>query len=117
MSTLAYRLTIPGVGSVFAPGDLDPLPDTDFYITSKRCVHHPWIAQLGEDEEAGPDITADGQRIDPLTGSIEEGEIQIRVIDVPAPIITLQCDINTKLITEGTYGLDANAFTTGGWTR
>lgn len=118
MATLAYRLTVPGVGSAFAPGDPDPLPDTDFYITSKRRVNHPWIAQRDpEDPESGPDISGDGQRVDPLTGRVEDGQYQVRVIDVPEPIVTVVCDRDVPLLVEGNYGLDSTAYGAGDWTR
>ncbi len=115
-SYLVHRLVIPGVGSTFAPGDIDPLPDTDFYITSKRGIHHPWIAQASEGPEAGPDISVGGQKLDLPLGRSTDGEVQIRLIDVAAPIAAVACDINSILVAEGNADLDSNAFTTGGWT-
>lgn len=115
MATLQHRLVIPGTGSTFAPGDADPLSDDDFYITSKRRTDHPWIA---DDGEGRPDLQVDGQRLDVLTGAVEDGEVQIRVIDVASPVVA--CDVNSILLAEGSpgdLGLDANAFTTGGWVR
>jgi hypothetical protein len=110
---LQHRLVIPGVGSVFTPGDPDPLPDTDFYITSRRRTTHPWIA---DDGEGNPDISLDGQRINPVLGHAEDGEVAIRVIDVVAPIATVACDVNDVLVAEGNAHLDdGTAFTTGGW--
>jgi len=104
-SYLAYRLTIPGVGSVFAPGDPDPLPDTDFYITSKRGVHHPWIAQAGDGPNAGPDLSVGGQELQMPLGRTADGEVQIRVIDVAAPVATITCGQNI-LIDEGNASLE-----------
>jgi hypothetical protein len=83
--TLQHRLVIPGVGSSFAPGDVDPLPSTDFYITSRRRVHNPWIAQRGIGSNASPDISIGGQRLELPLGRSIDGEVQIRVIDQPAP--------------------------------
>ena len=114
--TLQHRLVIPGVGSAFVPGDPDPLPDTDFWVSSRRNrAYHPWIA---DDGQGRPDIAADGQRIDVLTGRVEDGEVQIRVIDVPAPVTAVACDINSVLVAEGEpdLHLDATAFSSGTWT-
>lgn len=117
MATLQHRLVIPAPDSAFAPGDADPLEDTDFYITSKRRVDHPWIAQVGDGEDGRPDITGDGQRLDPATGRVVDGEYQIRVIDVPAPFEIVACDVDDVLVDEGHAHLDdGTAFTTGGWT-
>jgi hypothetical protein len=108
---LQHRLVIPGVGSVFVPGDSDPLPDTDFYITSRRRTTHPWIA---DDGEGSPDIATDGQRIDPVLGHAQDGEVAIRVIDVAAPIAAIACGADV-LVAEGNAGLDGNAITSGDW--
>jgi len=112
---LAYRLTIPGVGSVFAPGDPDPLPDTDFYITSKRGQDHPWIAQAGDGPNAGPDLSVGGQELQMPLGRTVDGEVQIRVIDVAAPIATVACDIDAVLIAEGLGLIDATTLFADGW--
>src|SRR5688572_33110596 len=98
---LVHRIVIPGVGSSFAPGDVDPLPDTDFYITSRRSIHHPWIAQAGEGLEAGPDISVGGQKLELPLGKATDGEVQIRLIDVAAPLAAVACDINSVLLPEG----------------
>lgn len=114
---LTHRIVIPGIGSSFAPGDPDPLPDTDFWITSRRgAAYHGWIA---DDGSGRPDYSADGQRIDPITGRVEDGEVQSRVIDVAAPIAAVACDINSVLVPEGhaDLHLDSTAFTSGKWTR
>lgn len=112
---LVHRIVVTAPGSTFAPGDPDPLPDTDFYVTSKRGVHHPWIAQAGEGAEAGPDISIGGHKLELPLGRSTDGEIQIRLIDVAAPIVTTVCGTNI-LIPEGTVsGLDAN-FLSNGWT-
>src|SRR5688572_543686 len=112
---LVHRIVIPGIGSSFQPGDIDPLPDTDFYVTSKRGIHHPWIAQAGEGLEAGPDISVGGQKLELPLGKATDGEVQIRLIDVAAPIATIACGTSV-LVQEGDAGLDGSAFSTGGWT-
>lgn len=114
---IAYRVVIPGVGSAFVPGDPDPLPDTDFFITSRRRSNHPWIAQRGEGPEATADIAVGGQRLDPNIGHAVDGELQIRLIDVATPVQAVACNRNDPLIVEGDYGLDSTAFGAGGWTR
>jgi hypothetical protein len=110
--TLQHRLVIPGVGSSFAPGDVDPLPDTDFYITSRRRVHHPWIAQRGDGPEAGPDISVGGQRLELPLGRSVDGEVQIRIIDVPAPVLVCGASV---VVPEGDANLNlgASAFSAG----
>jgi hypothetical protein len=90
---LQHRLVIPGDGSSFAPGDVDPLADTDFYITSRRRNYHPWIAQRGEGPDAGPDISVGGQRLELPLGRSVDGEVQIRVIDVPEPSCNWSVDL------------------------
>lgn len=113
MSTLQHRLVVPAPGSAFAPGDPDPLADTDFWITSRRRVYHPWIAQTGDGPDAAPDISTDGQRLDPVTGHVEDGETQVRVIDVAAPIAAIACGANI-LVDEGNAGLNAS-YLSNGW--
>lgn len=113
---LQHRLWIPAPGSTAGPLDADPLPSTDFWITSRRRVHHPWIAQTGDGPDAVPDISFGGQELDPVTGHTIDGEIQIRVIDEPAPIATIACDLES-LIDEGNVHLsDGLAFSSGKWT-
>ena len=108
---LQHRLWIPAPGSTAGPLDVDPLPDSDFWITSKRRQNHPWIA---DDGSGRPDISFGGQELDPVSGHTTDGEVQIRVIDEPAPVTGIVCGI-ASLVDEGDAGLDANAFTTGGW--
>jgi hypothetical protein len=113
---LQHRFWIAGVGSTTEPGDPDPLPDTDTWFTSRRRVHHPWIA---DDGSGSPDISVDGQRLDPALGHVEDGEVQIRVIDVPAPITAVACDVGAVLVPEDDpdVHLDSTAFSSGFWAK
>lgn len=103
---VAYRLVIVPAGASFTPGTVDPLDDTLVYFTSKARADHPWIAEPPE---------GDGQRLDVLTGRIEDGEYRVRIIDVPATLSTLVCN-TASLVPEGNAGLDGDAITSGDWT-
>jgi hypothetical protein len=110
---LQHRLWIPAPGSTAGPLDADPLPDSDFWITSRRRRFHNWTA---DDGSGRPDISFGGQELDPVTGHTTDGEVQIRVIDEPAPISTIACGMDS-LINEGNVHLDDGlAFSSGMWT-
>jgi hypothetical protein len=115
--TLAYRLVVDTDGT-FTPGDPDPLADTLFWITSRlEQYYHPWIAQAGDGPNVGPDISIGGQKLELPLGRTADGEVQIRVIDVAAPIAGVACDVNASLVDEGYAGLDATTYQpTGDWT-
>jgi len=112
---LVHRLVVTAPGFTFQPGDPDPLPDTDFWITSRRGNYHTWIAQSGEGLEAGPDISVGGQKLELPLGRATDGEVQIRLIDVAAPIASIACGMDV-LVAEGDAGLDSTAYGAGGWT-
>lgn len=104
-------------------GSYDPastgLPsEEDVYFTSRHRTDHPWIAQLGDGPGAGPDISIGGQRLELPLGRATDGECQVRIIDVAAPVTAVACDINSVLIPEGDTDLhlDATAFSSGMWT-
>lgn len=119
MATLQQLLVIenPDAGTPYDVTDTALPSDEHHYWSSVRRANHPWIAQLGEDEDAVPDISSDGQKLDPITGRTEEGETQVRVIDQPEPGVS--CDVTAPLLqgTQTQMGLDENAYTTGGWSQ
>lgn len=88
--------------------------DEHIYFTTRRRADHPWIAQrVPGDPTSGPAIDIGGQKLELPLGRSVDGECQVRIIDVAAPV--LACGLSV-LVAEGDAGLDANAFTTGGWT-
>lgn len=71
---IGYRLTIPGVGSSFAPGDATDDIDagTDFYVTSDFRQHHPYMTETPELETASLDL---------LSGAMSDGEVSVTFTD------------------------------------
>lgn len=119
--SLTYLLVIANPDAI-TPYDpsATAIPGSEHYvITSQRRGYNPWIAQRGEGPDAGPDIDIGGQRLELPLGRTVDGECQVRVIDVAAPLVAVACDINSVLIPEGEADLhlDSTAFTSGKWVR
>lgn len=106
---MILRVVVPGIGSSFQPGDPDPLPTTDFFLTSKHREHNPWIEA---DENGVIQMTQDGQRFDPLQARMQDGEIVLRAIDAKGLVPV--CG-GTILVPEGDafLNLGPNSFVPG----
>lgn len=117
--SLHYLLVIanPDALTPYDPASTDLPGDEHYYITSRRRISHPWIAQRGTGPNAVPDIAIGGQRLEMPLGRSIDGECQVRVIDEPAPVTTVACDITDILIPEGDTDLhlDGTAFSSGKW--
>jgi hypothetical protein len=117
--TLHLLLVIanPDALTPYDPESTDIPGEEHYYITSRPRTDHPWIAQVGEGPDARPDVSIGGQRLDLPLGRSVDGECQVRVIDEPAPVTGVACDVNSVLIPEGDADLhlDGTAFSSGKW--
>jgi hypothetical protein len=106
--TLHYLLVIvnPDALTPYDPTSTDLPSEEHYYITSRRRVDHPWIAQQGDGPNARPDISIGGQRLELPLGRTIDGECQVRVIDEPEPIIS--CDWSIDLL-DGDNAFDTPA--------
>lgn len=111
--TLQHLLVIvnPDALESYTPASSALPGEEHFYISSRRRVEHPWIA---DDGSGRPDIQVGGQRLELPLGQAVDSECQIRVIDEAAPITAIACGLDI-LVAEGNAGLDGNAITSGDW--
>ena len=103
--TIQYRLVVEDpatqLTAPFTPGDAT-VDDGHFWVTSRPADGHAWIKEPP---------SGDGQKLDPVTGKVTDGEYTISVIDVPEEV----CTSWTGTLETGAVTLD-DYDTTGGWT-
>lgn len=93
------------------------IPSDEHHYWTSKPRDHCWIAQQGEGPNARPDVSIGGQRLELPLGRSIDGECQVRVIDEPAPITAVACDVDSVLIPEDDPGvhLDSTAISSGFW--